>query len=457
VTADSVFGINNITLHFSSLTSESEETVAGIIEDLRNSPEEYYLQIQSDSGHFTSSKLRLENGKFFETVPLLPRQTNLFWIYLFDRNGSPQPVRPESFSITHGLSVSGAPIPHTIGIAVMKRDAKNRFELKEIFEPFFQKGDILPLKSEFRVFHTLKLLRKGEENFLPIKVYEGESEIPDRNAFICDIRINGKDLPYDLPENTDVEIQVEVNESREVRVKAYIPTLDLSLDGRGSILSETIDQLQVSREFATQSDRARKIEADCTLDERLQLGRMLSSIDGCLKGAGTDEDEKRKAYKELKDLKVFLDQLEGEKELSQLEKDFRRRLSEIEQFIRQIGTEDQQARNLEQLNKLKAEGEKAVEKGDKFILIRVNEQILDLGRKILWSDPNYWIYQFHALEQDPGKFMDQREANYYLGKGKRAIELRNIDELRDCVVRLMALLPPEEQRAAKTTLSGITY
>ena len=85
----------------------------------------------------------------------------------------------------------------------------------------------MPLKSDFRTYHTVKLLKKGEENYLPIKSDEGESDIPDRNIFVCDVKINGKDLPFDIPEKTEVEIQLEVNESRQVTVKTYISSIDL--------------------------------------------------------------------------------------------------------------------------------------------------------------------------------------------------------------------------------------
>jgi hypothetical protein len=40
--------------------------------------------------------------------------------------------------MTHGLSVAGTPIPHSIGIAVAKKDLKNRFTLTEVFEKFFE-------------------------------------------------------------------------------------------------------------------------------------------------------------------------------------------------------------------------------------------------------------------------------------------------------------------------------
>ena len=452
-----VSGTKKITLFYNSLSSEMEETVSGIIDELKNSDDEYQLQIQSESGHYSSQKIRVNKGKFFDTVALMPKKNNLFWLYLFDKSGKTLPIYPDSFSITHGLSVSGAPIPHSIGIALAERDLNNHLALKEIFEPFFPKGSILPLKSDFKTYRTVKLLKKGEDNYLPVKVYEGESEIPDRNIFVCDVKINGKDLPFDLPEKTEVEIQLEVNESREVTVKTYIPSIDLSLDGRGSILSEIININELSGDFGKELERGSKIEEDCTLEERLKLHQLGSSIDASLKNAKNDEDEKRKANKQIKDLKIYLDTLEKEKEIPQLVKEFSSLAGEVENIINDVAQPSQKETLQEQLRNLKKEGEKAVQENDKFLLIRVNEQLLDLARKVWHTDPGYWVYHYEKLiQEDRSKFLNQREANYYIEKGKNCIDQRDATGLRECVWKLVSLLPPEKQLEMKTAIAGIT-
>ena len=406
-----VSGAKKISLFYNSLSSETEETVSGIIDGLKDSGDEYLLQIQSESGHYSSQKIRIHKGKFFDTVALMPKKNNLFWLYLFDKDGRSLPIDPDSFSITHGLSVSGVPIPHSIGIALAEQDLNNRLILKEIFEPFFPKGSILPLKSDFRTYHTVKLLKKGEENYLPIKVYEGESDIPDRNIFVCDVKINGKDLPFDLPEKTEVEIQLEVNESRQVTVKTYISSIDLSLDARGSILSEIIDLDQLSEEFCKELDRGSKLEENCTLEERLKLHQMVSSVDTSLKNAKHDEDEKRKANKEIKDLKIYLDTMEKDKEIPQLVKEFSSLVGEVEKIINEVAQSPHKETFHEQLRNLKKEGDKATNENDKFLLIRVNEQLHDLARKVLFAHPGFWVHHFEQLvQEDRSKFLNQREA-----------------------------------------------
>ena len=451
-----VAGAKKITLFYNSLSSETEEMVSGTINELKDPVDEYRLQIQSESGHYSSQKIRVNKGKFFDTVSLIPKKNNLFWLYLFDKDGRSIPVEPDSFSITHGLSVSGAPIPHAIGIAIAERDQNNPVIVKEIFEPFFPKGSILPLKSEFKTYHTTKLLKKGEDNYLPVKVYEGESEIPDRDIFVCDVKINGKNLPFDLPEKTDVEIQLEVNESREVTVKTYIASIDLSLDGRGSILSETLNLNQLSSDFSKEVERGSKLEGDCTLEERLKLHQLGSSIGTSLENANYDEDEKRKANKQIKDLKIYLDTLEKEKEIPQLIKKFNSLVDEVRKIIEVVGQPSQKEAFQEQLRNLEKEGQKATQEHDKFLLIRVNEQLIDLGRKVWSTHPSYWAFFYDKLsKEDRSKFLNQREANYYIEKGKNCLNQGDIMGLQDCVWKLTALLPLEKQIEMKSEFAGI--
>ena len=444
-----------VTLHFDSLTSETEESLSGVFPALKENQEEYFVQIQSESGYFCGDKIRLRNGKFFESVLLEQNKSNLYWIYLFDSSGNSIPVIPDSFSITHGLSISGAPIPHSIGVAVAKKDIKRGFSLSEVFEPFFPKSSILPLKGS-KTYRTVKPISKGDtENALPIKVYEGESEIPNRNQLICDLKITGENLLYDLPEETEVEITIEVNQSREVKVSAFLPTVDLLLDARATIHAESLDVSEMEEGLNAQSTRLSHLEANCSEQEKEKLHQKVSAISASLANSSLDEDEKRKANKHLKDLKVDLDQLEAEKELPHLKAEFESNIEETAKIIEEIGQDSEKSEHLHQLETLKQEGAKAIELQDKFLLNRVNEQILELGARSLYSNPLVWVHRFKEFAEGNHSFTDQSEAEHFIKRGERAIELGDVDEIKRCTKNLILLLPSEEQQEVQNSMSGI--
>jgi molecular chaperone DnaK len=450
--------INKIRLNYETLTSETEETITGIIENLKNTEEEYSIQIQGDGGFFSGTKQKVKNGKFSETVSLEKNKTSLFWIYLFDSQGNPMPTDPDSFSITHGLSVSGAPIPHSLGVGVATRTytGGKTTSLVEQFDVYFEKNSILPLKGT-KTYKTIRKLSKGDkDNALPIKVREGESLNPDQNGFVCDLKLTGENIPYDLPEGTEIEVTIAINESGEVSVEAFIPTIDLNFNVRATTYAETLNIETMETQLQEQSERAAKLEKTCTPEEKSKLSTLVNSVTNSLEAGKVDEDEKRKADKELKELKNKIDQFEKVKEFPQLKIEFTDLTTSMIEFIDEIGDQKQRAIHVDQLNVLKAEGHQAIENNDKILLSRVNEQLNDLRTKILYSNPATWVYQFDRLLKEDHQWISEKEAQYFLQKGQRAIETGDTDEVQRCVRSLLLLLPVSEQTKVQNSMSGIT-
>lgn len=444
----------NLTLNFDSLTSEMEEVLTGSVDHFESTQymdKELFIQIQSDNGVYNSSKVKLKNGKFFLTLPLQEYRENLFWIYLFDDQGNTLEVESDSFSITHGLNISGAPIPHSIGLSVAKRDPANNFQLRDIFEPIFQKGSILPLKSQAKTYRTVKELKKGQSNSLGIRVYEGESSVPDRNTFICEISIDGDKLPYHLPQGTEVEISLDVNESREVKVEALIPSLDLFLSARGSTYAESIDVKSLITELGSEKDRYSELGEESESEE---INNLINSISRSLKNANEDEDDKRKADKELKELKAKLDDFENSTKFSRLVSQYNKSKSNIEQKINDGSTDSEHIKDI--FPKLINEGDKAIESQSESILENVVEQLQSVERKILHDNPDFWIYIFTQMLEEHKAELSTPQAEYHINKANLALKNENMEEFKEHVIALHKQLPQEEQEATKVT-SGITF
>jgi len=448
-------GAHAITLNYESLSSETEETFSGVIEDLQGSQEEHFIQIQSDSGSYSGSRIKLKNGKFFDTIAVEPNKTNLYWVYLFDKQGNSIPVDPDSFTITHGLFLSGAPLPHSVGVIVVKKDHLRNVAIN-FCDRVFDKGSILPIKKVLTDYKTSRKLIKGEENKLDITLVEGESETPDRNTYLCELGINGKDLPHDLPEGTPLELTVEMNESREVFVTAYIPLLDLTLKARSTSQDEVIEIKNIEYDLNVQTERAHAVSENSSPEEKKGISNTINAVSTSLKNANLDEDEKRKANKQLKDLKVVLDRLEKEKEMPQMVKELHEGIEGVQKIVNDYADEKDKEKNNEQLSKLRTEGEKAIADNDKSLLTRVNEQVNELNVRAIFSNPATWIYQFKKIVDGNNNFINEKEAKYYIEKGKRAIELNDMDELKRCVHNLQLLLPSDAQQTLKSNLTGIT-
>jgi len=443
--------VKNITLNHITLTSDTEESVSGIIEELDES-QQYYIQIQSESGTFTGPKTKINKGKFYYTLNIEPNKQNLFWIYVYDQDGNPIKISSDSFSITHGLSVSGAPIPHSIRVVVASRDYTSN-QMMNTCEIIFEKGSILPLKKTLDIYKTLRKLKKGEDASLDIDIVEGESTIPDRNIYLCKLGIQGKELPYDLPDGTPVELTVEMNESRELVVNAYVPLLDMTLNSRYTEKDEVLDTTLMSSELEFQRQRVEATSEDCSVEERKRIAEIIQSVQDGITNASSDEDEKRKASKQLKDLKILLDKIEEEKAMPQLIKEYNLRVTDLQEIIREYADEKEKADLTKQLENIQAMSEIAIKEENKLIMIRINQQLNDLRIKAIYSNPNTWLRDFKEIVNN-GNFTNDKEAQYYKTKGLRAIETGDIDELKRCTIELNQLLPVEDQK--KINLSGIT-
>ena len=317
----------------------------------------------------------------------------------------------------------------------------------------FKKEETLPLSKTFDVYKTSRKLKKGEYNYLPIKILEGESDIEDRNDFVCEVGIPGKDLPYDLPAGTPIELTVKINESRELSITSYIPLIDMSFNARTTLTDKEIDPDELSTKLIGQRKRSEAVFEYASPDEQQRISDALKSATESVNNARSDSDEKRKANKQLKNLQIMLDELEEEKKMPQLVREYNTRLQELDKIINEYADPKQKEENLKQLKSIKTDGDQAIKASNRILLSSANEQLENLKLKAIYSNPNTWIAAFRQLI-DQDNFLNEEEAKYYINKGSQAIQAKNYEELKVCVNQLSMLRPAGKQK--DIDLSGIT-
>lgn len=446
-------GTHALTLNYEAMTSDDEQTITGIVKGLGAG--DHHIKVQSDSGAYAGPAVPLRNGKFFTSVPLESNTSNLFWIYLFDAKGNPAAVDTDSFTITHGLSIAGAPLPHSIGVVVSKKGFDKGAATIEVFERLIQKGAILPAKKTEK-FKTVRTLKKAEnDNPLWIRVGEGESDMPDRNAYVCELGIKGKDLPRDLPEGTELELTVEINAIRELTVTAYIPSIDLRINARSTFIDELVKVDEVEQELDAQIGRAQAVSGNATDTQKEQIVAALTTAAMSLQNARLDEDEKRKAVKQVRELKQILDDTQQATALPQLVKDFNEGIVGTGDIIAEVPDNDERTKQAALLAEIKSEGEKAIQEKDRVLLTGINERLRELGGRALFSLPSTWVHHFRILVNE-GNFTSVKESKYFIDQGQQAIEKNDIEALKRSCRGLSALRPTGKAQPIETNISGIT-
>lgn len=445
----------NVTLNYDSMTSDEDQTITGIVEELRDSESEYFVQIQADSGFYTSSKIKLKNGKFFDTIAIEKGKTNTYWLYLFDDAGNTIPMFPDSFSVTHGLTVAGAPIPHDIGVIYAKKGFDSGFQMTQVCDPYFEKNSVPPLKKTNN-YKTVKKLEKGKENNLPIEVYEGNSTNPSNNEVITTLHIDGKKLPYDLPEATDVDITISIDESRTVVVEAYIPSVELTLNARADTYKQKVNVAELEKDLAVQKERLKSIKNNVSEDEYEQLENTIDDLGTNIKNANLDNDDKNKAERDMRELKTSFDSLEQSKELPQLKDEFNEKVENAKEVIAELEDSPEKSEIVSELKVLEVEGEKAIKANDKTMLLRVNEQIEQLTFRSVFQNPAAWVLMLNQIKEKSNELSNQTDANYFIDKADKAVNDGDVEELKRCVRNLLDLLPKETQDEINSSMSGIT-
>ena len=442
----------SLELNYESLTAEVEQTVSGSVSGLKEGL--YSALIQSDTGDFTTDRIPLRKGKFFSPITLVANTTNLFWIYIIDSKDQPLEIEPNSFTVTHGLSIAGAPLPHTIGVAVSGASGASRAGNADVFDKLIEKGTILPAEKT-KSYKTARTLKKTQDkNLLWIRVGEGESEIADRNAYVCELGIKGSELPKDLPEGTEVRLTIKINEIRELQVSAYLPAIDLTLNARATFRDELVQIDDLEKELDAQIERARSSASNFSRDQRNRIATELETAEASLRNARNDEDEKRKAVKQVRDLKSSLDEAQKQIEMPELIKQFNEAFEAIGQAISEIQDAGDRSTCEGVLSEIGREGAQAIALGDKILLKGINERLMELGARAYGSNPSNWRDLFHITVSE-GNFANDREAARVIERGNLAIQRNDLEELKLCCRALGSLKKSESPKDNKSNSSGI--
>lgn len=442
-------------LNYESLTSEEDELVTGLFPELKDTDKEYFIQIQSQDNTFNTGKIKLKDGKFITNVVVKQNLLNSYWIYLFDNEGNPLNISVDGFNITHGLTISGAPIPRSIGVGLSVKDYTTGTFIQKT-DTFFEKNSILPLEKT-KCYKTVKAVRKGDEcNCLPITVYEGENSNPEHNIFICEISLTGKDIDFDLSEGSDIEVSVKIDESRTLSLEAYIPLMDKSFNARASVYDENIDLKKLETNVNEEINKVEEIEHLCSYEEKENIYGEIQDIKSSLKNAENDEDEKRKTNLKIKNLQSEVDKLQKMKNENGLKQEFYDLTDELEKMIDQAKGFEKQEEFNNRFRAIKQDGLQAIEKNNILLLSKTNEQLKDLINAIVVSDDYTWMYWFGNLIKNP-IISNNSEASKYIENGLVAAKSGNMNELKNCVRALWEFLPESEKSSLDTKMAGITH
>jgi molecular chaperone DnaK len=397
------------------------------------------IELVNQQSKWRSGKLSLnETGAFQITARAEKGVQNIFALELGSASGALLAVTPAQFTYTVGVVVEEQLIIHDLGVAT----ADNKVSVH------FTKGQPLPAKSTKPYRSSREVRSGGSGEALCIPIIEGNRERADRNVLVGMLQIEAKNLKRDLPLGSQIDVTLQMDSSRLLTVRAYVPMLDeefpakIELGGHArrpdlAALRHELAQ-ESTRLSALQNQRAIApgaigIKLDALAESALfqQLGRTLSH------GEAADFDALLRAQRDLMEFRFQLDEIAAHLEWPAAVQDAEHLLAQLAELIARQGETADHPR-------AQALGEQTraliTAKNPERLRRNVTE-LSGLYAEILYRHPTAWADQLEVLAQKVSLMRDQAKAGLLVKSGRRALELGQLEDVKQAVFKLQDLLP----------------
>ncbi|MEO8771326.1 MAG: Hsp70 family protein [Ferruginibacter sp.] len=179
--------------------------------------ENKYYRVTRTDGGFDTGFINLK-AKKTEFLLLLPAIANSFSFAVYDDAKNEIVKLRKEIAILQGIyNIDGQPLPQDISIEL--DDPENKTTRLEVV---FERNSLLPQKRTL-YREISKTIKKGTDESIIINILEGErNSRPSSNLTIGCIEISGKDLKVDLVKGSDIEVQIEITESRTLNTNVFL-------------------------------------------------------------------------------------------------------------------------------------------------------------------------------------------------------------------------------------------
>ena len=181
-----------------------------------------YRITRQDGGY--NSGLKPLAGILTKDLPLVADTFNIFSLVVYDGQNNVVETDAEHIAVNSGFSISGQPLPEDICLEIDDDERPGRTKNLVVFER------MTPLPARRTITRQLNrtvVKGTGDDDAIVINVREGSQyNLPEVNKLIGHIKIAGVSLKRDVQRGSDVEVMLEISESRDLTVVAYLTMID---------------------------------------------------------------------------------------------------------------------------------------------------------------------------------------------------------------------------------------
>ena len=432
-----------------SSTVETEEYVPiKILADKTEGeiPDKVFAEVTRGDKAWSSGKVEINTIGDVVEIHLNEGKTNVFDVVLYDDMGNILESEPSSFSVIQGSKIGSATLAYNIGIEI-----KSKTTGKIIFSTLknLEKNKSIPAVGTRNSLKTQKQIRPGmDTDFIKIPIYEGEHNAEGTRAIyndhVKDIIISGSDLPSLLPENSDVDLTVNVDRSEKITVNAFFPYLDFTYEA-------TVERTVSSIETSWLANEIRKAKGSITelkqdgISNNGQLQKVegeLEQIEKSFENNKNDVDGKQEVLTNLRKSLKTIDELNETTEWPKLEETLKEEFYRLEKANNDLGND----KTTQVVNQFRSQLDEIIRTKDVKLGNVLLEEINGFFVQLTFIYQLIGFIRHHNDNFGSFNWIDSNRARRLLNKGLQIIgENPTVDELHPVVISLIDLLPNDER------------
>jgi molecular chaperone DnaK len=346
-------------------------------------------------------------------------------------------VAPDSFHYTVGVGETSPRLTNSVGVGL---DGNTT-------EWMINRDTPLPAYGRVRLRTTVEVRGPSDGGMIRIPLLEGEHPRADRNRRIGTIEVVASQLTRDVPEGSEIQVRIDVDESRRIVAKAYVPLLDEEFEQVVTLNTETAPPVQVLA-AAVQGERQRLAQvrerqqrtvspvAEMALF-RIDTEQVEQDLISLLDAAHADPDAATTCGRRLLDLRAAIDEVEDALEWPEQVQDAEQLIANTTHLAARIGEPHDQRR----VTEAKTGARMAIDGNDPRLLQMHMDELKQLALAMLDRSGQLDILIFDDLERRRADFEDPTLGTTLITEGRRAIARGDRQTLHNINVRLRGLLP----------------
>ena len=417
----------SLELHYEPVVQDRKTAASGRITEPADFQGE--IRLSRTSGDWQSGWIALQKGAFVSDILLSSDEVTEFQVELRDARGEEVAVHPTGFAVRLGIAAARPVVPYTYGVA---------FENLE-FGPIVRRGAILPAQG-LAIVKSSKTIPARSPEELVIHFLEGDSELAEDNTPVGELRIPGAQFARTLPEDSEIQINMSMDESRSLKARVYIPLLDLTYEPQ--ILAEVacVDVRTLRQNLEETREMMENVEAHVEPEEQpslLQAAREIEHIEAEMEDHPQESATRQRVQKKLADLRTLLRPLARKHELNVMMGEIQELVSDTRVLCQRF---DERA-TLVTVEALAQDALRYYRTDDRKGLERILERAKSLYWPLNLRTPEFWLGYIQYQKSNISEAKDRVRYHDAIRRAEAFLQQGDIEGCRSSCIQAHDMLP----------------